>query len=211
MLYCKENEDCIFHIHIPRTAGRFIKELFSYNCYKVYHTSFSTRVEGIECPHLHYPLYNLLEGVEESKNFTIVRDPFEKFKSSIKLIIKARNYGDQIYRYLRDESWLVDFLNYERSVGGCYIGNFFRPQNEFISEKTFIYKYENGIDENFIKWVKTSMGLDLKYAKLNYPKGPVEEIKDPKNFSEIECLIDDKVKKIIKNYYRKDYEIFNYD
>lgn len=211
MLYHNEKYGIeLYHIHIPRTAGRFIKQLFSYNSYELYHTDFGILVEGIEVPHLHYPLYNFLENVEESKKFTVVRNPFDRFKSSIKLLIKARSYGDDIYSYLRDESWLVDFLNYERSVGVSYTGNLFRPQHEFISNDTFVYKYEDGINESFVEWINLHLKTNLKYSEVSYPKSVNEESENPNSFNYIDYLIDEKVEKTIKNYYNKDYEVFNY-
>ena len=75
----------IFHVHIPRTAGRYIKEIFLSNSYEVTFANYNYRFYGIEIPHLHYPLYNCLEYVEDSPQFAVVRNPFDRFKSHIKI------------------------------------------------------------------------------------------------------------------------------
>jgi hypothetical protein len=204
MLFCKDNES-IFHVHIPRTGGRYIRELFVYNHFKIYHSNYERFVEGIELPHLHYPLYNYLEGAEESKQFTIVRNPFNKFKSTMNLIIKGREYPIEVYDMLKDKDWLFNFIDYEKTQSDLYKSNTFRPQKEFISEKTKVYKFENGLGENLIEWLNENIDLKLRNASVFYQKGPLELKK-----YKFEQEIDPKVEDLIKEYYAEDYEFFNY-
>jgi hypothetical protein len=201
MLYCSNNKN-IFHIHIPRTGGRYVRDIFSKNLFDVYHNNFEVFVNGIEAPHLHYPLYNLLEGVESAKHFTIVRDPFERFKSSMQLVIKGREYPTEVYDCIKDKDWLFGFLDYEKNVG-FYHTNLFRPQCEFISNYTKIYKLEDKLNENIIKWLNNSFDINLKNKNFSYDKGITELMENP-------LEIDDTVKQLIQEYYAKDYEVFNY-
>jgi hypothetical protein len=201
MLYCK-SDTSIYQVHIPRTGGRYTRDIFLKNSYEIYHWNYNIHVQGIESPHLHYPLYNLLEGVENSKQFTVVRDPFEKFKSAIQLVINGRQYPSEVYSYLSNKDWLFSFLDYERNVG-FYLTNLFRPQYEFISNETLIYKFEDGLKENFIQWSNENMNTGLTNANFSYEKHANEFL--------IHCQdIDDSIELLIQEYYAKDYEIFNY-
>jgi len=201
MLYCNNNKN-IFHIHIPRTGGRYVRDIFIQNSYNVYHNNFEILVNGIEAPHLHYPLYNLLEGVESAEHFTVVRDPFERFKSSMQLVIKGRQYPLEVYDCIKDKDWLFGFLDYERDIG-FYKTNLFRPQYEFISNYTKIYKFEDGLNENIIKWLNNTLTIDLENKYFSYFKGSHEILKNPSK-------IDNSIKPLIQEYYAKDYEVFNY-
>lgn len=82
--------DQLFYIHIPRTGGRFFKDMLRDN---VEVPKFELQVvnfyKGIQPFHLHYPLYNEYFGVEDMDHFTIVRNPFDRFKSALKGPLEA--------------------------------------------------------------------------------------------------------------------------
>jgi len=208
MLYCNDSIE-IFHIHIPRTSGRYIRNLFIENSFDCFHWDYSKLYRGKEIPHLEYPLYNILEGVEECDNhFTVVRDPYEKFISIMNLIISGRKYPDEIYEVTKDENWLFKFIDNERD-GILYKCNSFEPQCSFISDKTKIYKMEDGINENFVEWINSNYHLHLNNYNIDYLLDNDEHhyinknIKYSDNFDPI-------VKKHIKKYYEEDYVKFNY-
>jgi len=203
MLFCNNNK-YIFHIHIPRTGGRYIRNIFEQNYYQTYHNNFEYFVQGIETPHLHYPLYNILEDIDRSStiHFAVVRDPFERFKSSMQLVIKGNQYPIEIYDQLKDKDWLFNFLDFQRNVT-YYHTNLFRPQHEFISEKTLTYKFEHGLQKNFLSWANDNMSTNLINKNFSYTLGLAEELKNPRE-------IFDDVKPLIKEYYIKDYATFNY-
>ncbi len=204
MLYCNDKKS-IFHIHIPRTGGRYIRTIFTENYFDFYFADFSKTYNGVEIPHLHYPLYNNLEKVEESPHFAIVRDPFEKFKSVIQLTIKKNSYPKEIYEYIKNKDWLLKFLDYSVNVES-YRTNFFRPQSDFISPKTKIYKFENGFGPELPKWINNNfdLNIDEKIYEKNYDQTIIELTPNEKE-------IDPCVKDTIKEYYAEDYEKFNYE
>ena len=55
----KENTE-IYFVHIPRTAGRYVTELFSFNNYDGEYTDVlgSYTVNDLIAAHIHYPFYN---------------------------------------------------------------------------------------------------------------------------------------------------------
>jgi hypothetical protein len=193
----------IFHIHIPRTGGRYIREIFQRNNYESHFNEYKIDFCGIEIPHLHYPLYLELNHIEESDHFTVVRNPFEKFKSALQLTIKVREYSEEIYEKIKDKDWLFEFLDLEKKKHS-YSTNFFRNQKDFISEKTKIWKIENELDEEYIKWLNSNFNISLK--KLNnikYQKTTEELLSSEKD-------ICPSVENLIKEYYDEDYDFFNY-
>lgn len=202
MLYYSGDKK-IFHIHIPRTAGRYIKEIFISNFYEVTFANYSYRFYGIEIPHLHYPLYNFLEDVEDSPHFAIVRNPYDRFKSHIKKIIKANHFDKTIVESMKDKNFLRSFLDNEK-YKSMYQSNVLRNQIEFISPKTKIYKFENGFGINYIDWMNENFNLNLKNFSVSYQKSGEEN----KNS---EIIFDSSIEKTIREYYSEDYEYFNYD
>ena len=208
MLYCNDSIE-IFHIHIPRTSGRYIRNLFVENGFDCFYYDYRELYRGKEIPHLHYPWYNNLEGVEECDNhFTVVRDPYEKFISIMNLIIFEREYPDEIYEVIKDENWLFNFIDDERDRD-LYLSNSFEPQSNFISDKTKIYKMENGINENFVEWINSNYHSYLKNLDVDYALDNEERrfINTNKKYSD---NFDPAVKQHIKKYYEEDYVKFNY-
>lgn len=211
MLYCRD-EISIFQIHIPRTAGRYIKRLFIDNEFDCYFWDYAQTYKGIEIPHLHYPLYNILEDVEECDNhFTVVRNPYDRFKSIMDLIIVGREYPDEIFELVKNKDWLFQFIDHEKD-GNLYKTNFLSLQMNFISEKTKVYKIEDGINENFINWINQNFKLNLVnledlskgYATTTWEDKIINmDIRPSDRFDPI-------VEKFIKEYYEKDYIKFNY-
>lgn len=209
MLYYKLDKS-LFHVHIPRTAGRYIKSLFVNNGFDCYFWQYSETYKGIEIPHLQYPAYNILEGVEECDNhFTVVRNPYDRFKSIMDLIIVGREYPDEIFNLLKNKDWLFQFIDNEKD-GNSYKHSSFVSQVNFLSEKTKIYKIEDGINQKFVNWINENFLLDLENLDIVYEIGGVEptlinlNIKPSDKFDPI-------VKEFIKEYYENDYAKFNYE
>ena len=69
-----------------------------------------------------------------------------------------------------------------------------------MSENTKIWKYEDGMGENFVNWLGNLIGVDLKFDEdIDYPKS-----KDEGNKLDKTSHIIDNVKQL----YRKDIEQF---
>jgi hypothetical protein len=202
-LFVKDNIKA-FHVHIPRTGGRYIKEVLFQNGYDVYHDDYEDSIYGISVTHLHYPLYEMLDQVANSKQFAVVRDPFKRFASAAHCIIKEwyADKEDQIYSNLESKEGLHEFIEFH-AITKRYSSNWMRPQHEFISDKTLIYKYEDKLGKNFIEWFNNNFDGCVEHKEYSYYGDPNEllenKIKDNK-----------KIESLIKDYYSKDYEILNY-
>lgn len=187
----------VFHIHIPRTAGRHTEQIFRSNGFEVTYNNFDYLVEGYELPHLWYPLYNSLP-VHDAKHLVIVRNPVDRFTSCLKNWSENYNLSPDFLDV--DEFDIEDFV--QKSLKDY--SSFFVPQWKFISDKSFVWKYEFGFGEEFLIWVKRNLNIDLD---INLP---VEEYLKRKYDFVKQPTISDHVSSLVKEYYKKDYEIFGY-
>lgn len=183
--------DHLFYIHIPRTAGRFFKEMLPA---KIEVPKFGEYYKGIERLHLHYPLYNECFGVKDMEHFTIVRNPFDRFKSALKGPLETTSY-DYFFKNGFDGAMeLLSEANYDK-------GNWFRPQHEFVSETTHVWRFEEGFGDNFIKWV-----LDKFNVKLNRVQRTLFADYD---YIQVPDSVN-KYKSCVEEYYKKDFDRFDY-
>ena len=77
--------------------------------------------------------------------------------------------------------------------------NWFRPQIDFLSDKTHIWKFEDKFGDDFAQWLSEIVGVDIKIRQdMPVEKLPTDESKKVKRSAK---LIDN-----IKSLYRKDIE-----
>jgi hypothetical protein len=78
-----------------------------------------------------------------------------------------------------------------------------RPQNEFLSDKTLVYKFEDGLTKNFITWFNENFNDNVEIKEYSY-------YGDPAELKENKIKENKKIESLIKNYYFEDYEILGY-
>jgi len=202
-LFTKKDKK-IFHVHIPRTGGRYIKEVFLQNDYEICHDDYDQSIYGISIMHLHYPLYEMLEDVSSSKQFAIVRDPFTRFASAAHCMIKEwySDMEDEIYSNLESKEGLWQFIEYH-AITKRYNANWMRLQHEFISNKTLVYRYEDGLGKNFIDWFNQSFDETIDHKEYSY-------FGHPKELLENKIKENKKIESNVRLYYKDDYERLNY-
>ena len=188
-----------FFIHIPRTAGRF----FEQNLLKVNNFVWDDKVnidrqyksiDGVELAHFHREYYEKYLDVEGIPHITIVRNPIDRFISCS--IFLRKLYGDDIDEMLEDEMYFYSMIqNYPLSQSV----NWFRSQLDFISDKTHIWKFENGFGDDFAKWVSHILDMDIMIkADVQVDKLPTNESRKVRRSAK---LIDN-----VRNLYRRDIE-----
>ena len=159
-------------IHIPRTGGRFIEsnlESNEWRCepidhYGVPHYNHSF-IDDCEITHFHRELYEKYFGKEDIPHLTIIRNPIDKFFSASIYLTQA--YGLNIQKAAEDESQLYDMIHEYPKPENL---NWWRPQVDFLSEKTHIWRYENGLGRRFSKWLSEIIGVNIKMdAFAKYP------------------------------------------
>lgn len=178
----------IYFVHIPRTGGRFIKNLFKINNYQVYLNEFH-HWNNKEVPHLTYPDYEIYLNFLSCDKFSIVRNPIDRFVSAINSDAKLNSITiDKMLTNQENFNMYINNLIYNDDA------NWYAPQINFINYDTKIYKYENGLNTNFIKWVSDNFNLSLSILP-NYVK------------SEKKIDLTHKQKEYVENYYYKDFKI----
>ena len=180
-------------VHIPRTAGRFLEENFKENGFEAEQILWKS-VDGIEVAHFHNELYlKHFDDLGSIPHFTIVRNPVDRFMSCS--ILLTRMYGDDIQEAMEDPMMFGSML---QNFPLTQAVNWFRPQIDFLTDDTNIWKFEDGFGSDFDEWMSEILGVeyttkDVPYEKLAY--GETKKL--------------EKTAKLVNNImslYRKDYE-----
>ena len=190
-------------VHIPRTGGRFIEVNLEKNGWEVepidqygiphYQHSF---IEDCEIAHFHRDLYEKYCDIEGIEQIAVVRNPIDKFFSASTYLITV--YGKEIQEKLEDYGEMVSIIeNFPMSETLSW----WRPQVDFITDTTHIWKFENGLGTDFGDWLGEKLGVPFeidKYANyaMNRYEGSFKLDRTPK-------LIDN-----ITKFWREDIEQF---
>ena len=190
-------------VHIPRTGGRFIEVNLEKNGWEVepidqygiphYQHSF---IEDCEIAHFHRDLYEKYCDIEGIEQIAVVRNPVDKFFSASTYLITV--YGKEIQEKLEDYDEMVSIIeNFPMSETLSW----WRPQVDFITDTTHIWKFENGLGTDFGDWLGEKLGVPFeidKYANyaMNRYEGSFKLDRTPK-------LIDN-----ICKFWREDIEQF---
>ena len=190
----------LYFIHIPRTAGRHIIKLFLVNGWNL--NKNEEKIRGVNSHHLHYPLYDYYLNVKNLPKFCVVRNPYDKFISSISQVL--HNNEINIDFILSSKENLFDYLTFEKEITS-YETNWFLEQYKFLSPITKVWKYEYGFGENFLQWIseKFNINLSIKCEEYTYDRLTTDF------YDKLKCK--DEVKGWIREYYSKDYQLFNYN
>ena len=186
----------IYFIHIPRTAGRYISTAFLNSGFDIFFDE--GKVDGYEVMHLWYPLYTQLP-IHDALHFTVVRNPLDRFKSAAKgLIVNCNLDKDYFSRvdFVYDD--LCDIISYamRRRKSAWYTCQF-----NFVTDKTLIWKYEDGFGKDFKKWIWNNMRVRLNLKDIGY---------EGSEWEKMDISFSPEVEEMVKEYYQVDYKTFNY-
>tara|TARA_A100000164_G_scaffold95630_1_gene83024 strand:+ start:28 stop:636 length:609 start_codon:yes stop_codon:yes gene_type:complete len=184
-----------FHfIHIPRTAGRFVEAVIEDNNFKL-EGNFPNVIEGVELIHLHRDLYEKYFDLKGTPNITIIRNPIDRFFSCS--IFLKRMYGNDIQETMEDPmmfSMMLQNFPLTQAV------NWFRPLSDFITEDTYIWKFENGFKKEFEEWISDIVDFPFNVRDVPYEKLSTNETN---KLNKSDRLIEN-----IKQFWREDIEQF---
>ena len=184
-----------FHfIHIPRTAGRFVEAVIEDNNFKL-EGNFPNVIEGVELIHLHRDLYEKYFDLKGTPNITIIRNPIDRFFSCS--IFLKRMYGNDIQETMEDPmmfSMMLQNFPLTQAV------NWFRPLSDFITEDTYIWKFENGFKKEFEEWISDIVDFPFTVRDVPYEKLSTNETN---KLNKSDRLIEN-----IKQFWREDIEQF---
>ena len=180
-------------IHIPRTAGRFIGEnLLKNDCESEQGVGSDLWItkNRVEVSHYHREYYEKYLDVKDIPHFAVVRNPVDRFISTV-------GHIGIVDSNLKVDNKLLNYLT--KGDGASKYFYHFRPQVEFISSKTHVWKYEDGMGKEFVRWLSGILDIDFSFSQ------DVEYLQDS-NSGKLR-----KTPKIIDNlrqFYRKDIEQF---
>jgi len=194
-------------VHIPRTAGRFVEwnleaQGWVWDDKNVIDKMYKS-VEGIELAHFHREFYEKYLDVKDIPHVSIVRNPIDRFISAS--IWLTRLYGDDIQESMEDPMMFSSMIyNFPASESL----NWYRPQVDFLSDKTHVWKFEDGIGDEFSSWISGIVGVDIKMDKdLKYLKHPrMREDSVESRLKKTDALIHN-----LSIFYRKDFSKFYQD
>ncbi len=181
-------------IHIPRTAGRFIGANLLNNdceCEQGEGESLWVMRNRVELSHYHREYYEKYLDVKDIPHFAVIRNPIDRFISGSSVLVG--DYGENV---------IIDkqFLNYNiKGYGSSIYRNTFRPQIEFVSDNTHLWKYEDGMGKEFVSWLSGILGIDFSFD---------DEIECPQDdsfikFKKTPYLIDS-----VREVYKEDFDRF---
>ena len=185
----------IYFVHIPRTGGRFIRDIMALN-FNCEHNDID-HYRGKEVHHLTYPEHEQFLNYTLVKKFSVIRDPIDRFINSILNYNKINN--EKFQKMMKSQETFDEMVNNiilnDRS-------NWFVPQTNFIDYKTLLWRFENKFNNHFVKWFLDNFKLEITKLK---EKNDMHTIT-----SDIKIDLNEKQKQFIKNYYYKDYKLLDY-
>lgn len=203
MGFYRLDKKSFYFVHIPRTSGRYIDALIKNtpSIISEYDQPGKNFIRGRDALHLQYPLYESFLPTKDIPQITIVRNPIDRFASCIRVMHNM--FGEDYNLLMSNEDDFKKFV-WLQIDAFSFKNNWFLPQNRFISPKTKVWKYEDGIGDNFIKWVYKNTGVKLKNDfDITYQKFISEK-------NAFKYQLDDHIRKYIYNFYKEDFVKFNY-
>ena len=198
----------IYHIHVPRTGGRYISNLFDNNGYKVYfeHSRNFYKNSIIE-ELLTYPYYETLYNFEDIPTFIVIRDPIDRFVSVASYDFFARKVKQKtITDIFKTKESLLHYIK-EQQTTHCYHNNFFTPQYKFIGPKTKMWKFEKGLSYKFIDWINEQFNLNIVWKLTHYKHKNKLDVDFYDDYEKVKISKDNI--KVLEDFYRKDLEIWS--
>lgn len=190
----------VLFLHIPHTGGRFVSATISKNHYCIHH-SFMREFEGIEIEHLNiFQSNSLYSSSKMFKTFTIVRNPINRFIGCLR---HCNRVNSKSIQYMFENE--TNFFNTVNKLRKSESSNFFEPQIDFIEKDTLVWKFEDGFNEEFKKYLLNNFNIKFEISNDIL----LEEYKKPSNYNYVLDL-NESQKQYIKDYYFLDYKIFNY-
>ena len=167
-------------VHIPRTGGRFIEVNLEKNGWEVepidyygiphYQHSF---IDDCEIAHFHRELYEKHCEIEGLEQIAVIRNPIDKFFSASTYLVTV--YGQEVKERLEDYDEMVSII---KNFPMAETLSWWKPQVEFLTEKTHLWKFEKGLGTDFGDWVSDKLGVPFEIDPyMNYATNDYEGFK----------------------------------
>ena len=220
MIFEKNGQSVCF-VHIPRNGGRHFISLLKKNsyiqnkkCKEMLRTHF---YKDSEYMHITYDELKDVHGeLQNSKKLVVFRNPVDRFLSAVNSEWSMKLFfGGYENFHLMDDPIYFKYVMKEkpyslRTKGKYFIfkgltnmfNNWFKPQVDFFNEDFYVWKFENGFNDEFVEFLTKDVGLDINInVKDIYDRAFYDDkIKD---FS-----LSEELKENVLNFYKKDHEFW---
>jgi hypothetical protein len=198
------NEVKVLYIHVPKTGGGTILNLFKANGFDVAFCDTSSITSGFNalrtCSPQHYHRQLLKQTLRLgtfSYVFMTVRHPIDRLKSEFLWHVRDRNtdptnWAHQMLARYESDPFLLD--------------NHIRPQHEFWLPGADVFRLEDGYGDPWINLISEKLGIEL--SERNIPHMNVAKKFSGMTVSDVH--FDEAASLKIAHFYAKDLEQFGY-
>lgn len=193
-----QNHEILF-IHIPKTGGTSVENFFLENGFRMrlfarrHNPCLKVNPQHLTSSEVHYLL-----GDGFDYEFAVIRDPFDRIESEFFYTNKMR--ARRQLPNLPEESfsqWVLDSL--EEAGGRPYFRDgHFRPQAQFVSAATNVFRYEDGL----------TRAVERVFEETNIPMDgtlPMHNKSDRRPLSWTSEALD-----MVREFYAEDFLCFGY-
>jgi hypothetical protein len=201
-IFIKGNKSALY-VHVPKTGGRYIEQIFLLNGFEVYNFDEGPaklwELKRCTSQHFHAELLRQTLRVDQFDFvFMTVRHPISRFKSEYCYSQREHTndidrWGRQILGTFREDSFVHD--------------NHIRPQHEFFLPEAAIFKQENGYDDRWISEIETK--LDLQMSIRSAPR--FNDSLDLVGRRSSELVIAQDLVTLLEEFYAEDFQMFGYE
>lgn len=194
------NKKYISYIHIPKAGGSYIENKLSKIGYSFLNNKFPENQSSTSTVHLtSAEIANILNkfNIRIDFEFTIVRDPYHKLESkyfyNYERIFRGSNIGLKSFKDIKNfrtfNNYIISSIEKTKKFRE-YDGNHFKPQNEFVTDNTIIFKFEdkyvklneelkkNNIDTILNYNSNSSRGFFSKFYPLKWNRETLDLVND---------------------------------
>jgi len=188
------NEKSLLFIHIPKTGGTSLESCLAQHCEMSFYSTVIPRFMKCSPQHLSADDYIALCGQPVASSFAVVRNPYDRLESEY--LFRTRAATPNLEPDFN--VWLAVHLDhYVRN--SFHLDNHLKPQVEFVSYDSKIFRYEDGLDPAYM-YAMEYLGIDERDAlpRLN-----------PGSARKIEWTLNSRNR--VNEMYGADFEEFGYD
>ena len=179
----KETGKRFLFIHIPRTGGRFIEvnlekngwEMEPIDQYGVPHYQHAF-IDECEIAHFYRDLYEKHCDIEGIPQLAVIRNPVDRFISASTYFRTL--YGSKVQQRMEDYDEFISVIeNFHKDLDVETI-NWWRPELDYLTDKTYLWKFEKGLGDDFGNWMSEKLGVPFEIdSTINYVGNKYEDIK----------------------------------
>ena len=191
----------LLFIHIPKTGGTYVEDLFLENGYLVgrFQNKGNFYLGNFKCNKYHVPFKYQDINFNNYITFTILRDPIERFLSEVNYKYFPTFYKNKIKDINKFISFFFDENKKISFDGDCHL----IPQIEYIYDKNS-NKVINILNQNNL-----NNDLDNFIKKYNLDINLIEILVNKRRNNYDNYDINSENLKLIKNAYKKDFEFIS--